>query len=66
MLHKEGSRWTADRINAQGLTFDPAFLKAINTLSHISDVVFTNGEAGLHFELRPGTADGVDAGRTLL
>ncbi|HBX11355.1 MAG TPA: type VI secretion protein VasK, partial [Leclercia adecarboxylata] len=26
---------------------------------HISDVVFTNGEAGLHFELRPGTADGV-------
>jgi len=59
VLHKEGSRWTADSINAQGLTFAPAFLKAINTLSHISDVVFTNGEAGLHFELRPGTADGV-------
>ncbi len=59
VLHKEGSRWTADSINAQGLTFDPAFLKAMNTLSHISDVVFTNGEAGLHFELRPGTADGV-------
>lgn len=59
VLHKEGSRWTADSINAQGLTFDPLFLKAMNTLSHISDVVFTNGEAGLHFELRPGTADGV-------
>jgi hypothetical protein len=56
---QRGSRWTADSINAQGLTFDPAFLKAMNTLSHISDVVFTNGEAGLHFELRPGTADGV-------
>lgn len=48
-----------DSINAQGLTFNPDFLKAINTLSHISDVVFTRGEAGLSFELRPGTADGI-------
>ncbi|WP_284729415.1 type VI secretion IcmF C-terminal domain-containing protein, partial [Escherichia coli] len=30
-----------------------------NTLSHLSDVAFANGEAGLHFALRPGTADGV-------
>lgn len=59
VLHKEGSRWTADSINAQGLTFNPAFLKAMNTLSHLSDVVFTRGEAGLHFELRPGTEEGV-------
>lgn len=59
VLHKEGSRWVADSINAQGLTFNPAFLKAMNTLSHLSDVVFTSGEAGLHFELRPGTEDGV-------
>lgn len=59
VLHKEGSRWTTDSINAQGLTFNPEFIRAMNTLSHISDVVFTNGEAGLHFELRPGTADGV-------
>ncbi len=59
VLHKEGSHWVPDSINAQGLTFNPAFLAAMNTLSHISDVVFTNGEAGLHFELRPGTASGV-------
>ncbi len=59
VLHKEGSHWLPDSINAQGLTFDPAFLAAMNTLSQISDVVFTNGEAGLHFELRPGTASGV-------
>lgn len=59
VLHKEGSRWVADSINAQGLTFNPEFLKAMNTLSHLSDVVFTRGEAGLHFELRPGTADGI-------
>jgi type VI secretion system protein ImpL len=59
VLHKEGSHWVADSINAQGLTFNPQFLDAMNTLSHISDVVFTEGEAGLHFDLRPGTADGV-------
>ena len=56
VLHREGTRWVPDNINAQGLTFNPAFLQALNQLSRISDVVFTNGEAGLHFELRPGTA----------
>ena len=56
VLHREGSSWVPDSINAQGLTFNPAFLQALNQLSRISDVVFTNGEAGLHFELRPGTA----------
>lgn len=59
ILHKEGSHWVPDRINAQGLTFNPAFLKAVNTLSHISDVAFTEGGAGMSFELRPGTAAGV-------
>lgn len=59
VLHREGSRWVPDSINSQGLTFNPAFLQAMNTLSHLSDVVFTDGEAGLHFELRPGTAAGV-------
>ncbi|HCM9559929.1 TPA: type VI secretion protein VasK [Enterobacter cloacae subsp. cloacae] len=59
VLHREGSRWVPDSINAQGLNFNPAFLRAVNTLSQIADVVFTNGEAGLHFDLRPGTAAGV-------
>ncbi|EPJ7368062.1 ImcF-related family protein [Pluralibacter gergoviae] len=59
ILHKEGSHWVPDRINAQGLNFNPAFLKAVNTLSHISDVAFTEGGAGMSFELRPGTAAGV-------
>ncbi|EOZ9390954.1 ImcF-related family protein [Enterobacter cancerogenus] len=59
VLHKEGNRWVPDSINSQGLTFNPAFLSAINTLSHISDVAFTEGNAGMNFELRPGTADGV-------
>lgn len=59
VLHREGSRWVPDSINAQGLNFNPEFLRAVNTLSQIADVVFTNGEAGLHFDLRPGTAAGV-------
>ncbi len=59
VLHREGSRWVPDSINAQGLNISPTFLNAVNTLSNISDVVFTRGEAGLHFELRPGTAAGV-------
>lgn len=59
VLHREGNHWVPDSINSQGLTFNPAFLNAINTLSHISDVAFTEGNAGMNFELRPGTADGV-------
>ncbi|EFH9619066.1 type VI secretion protein VasK, partial [Escherichia coli] len=59
VLRREGNRWVPDTINTRGLTFNPAFLKAINTLSEIADVAFTTGNAGLHFELRPGTAAGV-------
>lgn len=59
VLHKEGNHWVPDSINSQGLAFNPAFLNAINTLSHISDVAFTEGNAGMSFELRPGTAEGV-------
>lgn len=59
VLHKEGNRWVPDSINSQGLVFNPTFLNAINTLSYISDVAFTEGNAGMNFELRPGTADGV-------
>ena len=59
VLHKEGNHWVPDSINAQGLAFNPAFLNAVNALSHISDVAFTEGNAGMSFELRPGTAAGV-------
>lgn len=59
VLHREGSHWVPDSINSQGLVFNPAFLNAMNTLSYISDVAFTNGNAQMYFELRPGTAAGV-------
>ncbi|WP_396673371.1 ImcF-related family protein [Morganella psychrotolerans] len=59
VLHKEGTHWVPDSTNAQGLTFNPEFLKALDTLSYISDVVFAEGEARLYFEMRPGTSDSV-------
>lgn len=59
VLRREGSRWVPDSLNGQGLTFNPEFLKAINTLSHVSDVAFTTDAARLQFDLRPGTAAGV-------
>ncbi|WP_434060245.1 ImcF-related family protein [Proteus mirabilis] len=56
VLRKEGSHWVPDATNAQGLNFNPEFLKALDTLSYLGDVAFANGEARLYFELRPGTS----------
>lgn len=56
VLHKEGTHWVPDTTNVQGLTFNPEFLKALDKLSYLGDVVFANGEARLYFELRPGTS----------
>jgi len=52
VLRKEGQRWVADTRHSQGLRFNPQFLGAINQLSHLADVLFTDGGMGLSFELR--------------
>ncbi len=52
VLRKEGSRWVADPRHSQGLRFNPQFLTAINQLSHLADVLYTDGGLGLSFELR--------------
>ncbi|MEJ8867032.1 ImcF-related family protein [Pseudomonas jessenii] len=52
VLRKEGSRWVADTRHSQGLHFNPQFLSAINQLSHLADVLYTDGGMGLSFELR--------------
>lgn len=52
VLHKEGSQWVADKVNSQGLAFNPAFLKAVNQLSQLSDILFTDGSQGISFELQ--------------
>ncbi|WP_244212742.1 ImcF-related family protein [Rahnella woolbedingensis] len=51
ILHQEGSHWVVDPAASQGMTINPAFLAAINQLADISDVVFAQGDAGVHFEL---------------
>ncbi len=52
VLHKEGSQWVPDSAHSQGLTFNPAFLKAVNQLSQLSDILFTDGSQGISFELQ--------------
>jgi len=52
VLHKEGSQWVPDKVNSQGLTINPAFLRAINQLSQLSDILFTDGSQGISFELQ--------------
>ncbi|HGH4620034.1 TPA: ImcF-related family protein [Enterobacter cloacae] len=52
VLHKEGSQWVQDKVNSQGLSFNPAFLRAINQLSQLSDILFTDGSQGISFELQ--------------
>ncbi|POT57518.1 type VI secretion protein VasK [Citrobacter amalonaticus] len=52
VLHKEGSRWVPDSAHSQGLTFSPAFLRAVNQLSQLSDILFTDGSQGISFELQ--------------
>lgn len=52
VLHKEGSQWVPDKVNSQGLNFNPAFLRAINQLSQLSDTLFTDGSQGISFELQ--------------
>nr|WP_253933684.1 ImcF-related family protein [Enterobacter bugandensis] len=52
VLHKEGSQWVPDKVNSQGLSFNPTFLRAINQLSELSDILFTDGSQGISFELQ--------------
>lgn len=52
VLYKEGSQWVPDKVNSQGLSFNPAFLRTINQLSQLSDILFTDGSQGISFELQ--------------
>lgn len=52
LLRKEGSRWVADSRQSQGLRFNPDFLTAINQLSQLADVLYTDGGMGVSFELQ--------------
>ncbi|MGI3448212.1 ImcF-related family protein [Citrobacter arsenatis] len=51
ILHQEGNRWVVDPSASQGMVVSPDFLRAINQLADLSDIVFSQGDAGVHFEL---------------
>ena len=52
MLRKEGGHWVPDPRHSHGLRFDPVFLQALDQLSELADVLYTDGGMGLGFELR--------------
>lgn len=52
VLRKEGNRWVPDSGNSQGLRFNPQFLEAVNQLSDLADILYTDGGMGMSFELR--------------
>ncbi|EEU2713580.1 type VI secretion protein VasK, partial [Escherichia coli] len=51
LVHQEGNRWVAEPSASQGMVISPDFLRAINQLAELSDIVFSQGDAGVHFEL---------------
>ncbi|WP_329911752.1 ImcF-related family protein [Serratia quinivorans] len=51
ILHQEGNRWVVDPTVSQGLVVSPDFLRAINQLAALSDIVFAQGDASVRFEL---------------
>lgn len=52
VLRKEGNRWVPDSGNSQGLRFNPQFLEAVNQLSDLADILYTDGGMGMSFELQ--------------
>ncbi len=58
VLHKEGSQWVPDKVNSHGTVFNPAFLRAINQLSQLSDILFTDGSRGSALSYRPACPGG--------
>ena len=52
VLRKDGGRWEVDPAHGQGLLINPNFLAAVNQLSHLADVLYTDGGMGINFELQ--------------
>ncbi|OWP49784.1 type VI secretion protein VasK [Pseudomonas nitroreducens] len=52
VLRKEGNRWVPDSAHSQGLHFNPQFLKAVNQLSDLADMLYTDGGLGMTFQMQ--------------
>ncbi|HBW5537962.1 TPA: hypothetical protein ORM06_003961 [Klebsiella aerogenes] len=60
LLRLEGDKWVPDAMNSQGLTFNPAFLDALNRLTRVGNVAFAHGDVSLHFQLMAKPSRDVD------
>ncbi|WP_432260040.1 ImcF-related family protein [Cupriavidus sp. TMH.W2] len=53
VLELQGDQWVPAATGGQALSFDPGFLKAINTLQRIAAHMLAQGEPQYRFEVRP-------------
>ncbi|MGH8779860.1 ImcF-related family protein [Paraburkholderia sp.] len=71
IVERQGDRWVLAEGGGQhatggALTVDPAFLAALNRLTHASTVLFPSGDAHVRYELRAVPTPGVTDMRFLL
>lgn len=63
VLAKKGNRWVPNEAHSQGMVFNPLFLRAVNQLSQLADTLFSDGNQGVSFALRPQPAPQIVATR---
>ncbi|MEZ0606510.1 ImcF-related family protein [Paraburkholderia sp. IW21] len=59
VLELQGDQWVPATTSSQALAFDPAFLKAVNTLQRIAGHLLAQGEPQYRFEFKPVPTPGV-------
>ncbi|WP_153074107.1 ImcF-related family protein [Paraburkholderia bonniea] len=59
VLELQGDRWMPVARDSQALAFDPAFLRAVNTLQRLAGPLLASGEAHYRFELKPVPTPGI-------
>lgn len=52
VLRKQGKRWVPVEGGNQGVRVSPAFLKAINQLGELADILYTDGAMRMTFDLK--------------
>jgi type VI secretion system protein ImpL len=59
VLELQGDQWVPASTRSQALAFDPAFLKAVNTLQRIAGHLLAQGEPQYRFEFKPVPTPGL-------
>ncbi|MBV8273420.1 MAG: type VI secretion protein VasK [Cupriavidus sp.] len=59
VLELQGDEWVPSASGGQAVTFDPAFLKSINTLQRIANHMLSQGEPRYRFHFKPIPSPGL-------